>query len=131
MEFEELPLELKQSVEDAETYAIAATQDNTLFSPYIFLGSNAIQKIIADDIDEAIEMAQEEIEAMGEETVVFVYRDIVKLADGSFDAIVTQLFNVDEDNGYSFGLIYKIADDKISFLNKRIFLGNIRNCLVY
>jgi hypothetical protein len=76
-------------------------------------------------------MAEEEIEDLDEETVVLIYQNKIQLNDGNFDAIVSQIYNVEEDSGYSFGLIYKIEDAKIKFLNSRIFLGNVRNCLVF
>ena len=76
-------------------------------------------------------MALEEIESLDEETVVLIYKDVIKLNDGSFDGIISQIYNVDEDSGYSFGLLYKLEDHKISFLNKRVFLGDVRNCLIY
>ena len=76
-------------------------------------------------------MATEEIEGMDEETVVLIFKEIIELNDGSFDAIVSQVYNVDEDSAYSFGLLYKIEDNKIIFLNKRVFLGEVRNCLIY
>ncbi|TNH02267.1 hypothetical protein [Testudinibacter sp. TR-2022] len=131
MEFINLKDDLKKSVEQAEEYAIINLQNNVKFSPYISFGEKKIQKIIADSVDEAIEIAQEEIEDLDEETVVFVYKDKIQLTDGTFDAIITQLFNEDEESGYSYGLAYKIENGKISFLNKHIFLGNIRNCLVF
>ena len=131
MEFIDLKDNLKQAVEEAEQYAIMNIQNGFTIIPYISLGENKIKKIIAGDIDTDIEVAHEENEDLNTETVVFIYNDTIKLADGNCQAIVCQLFNEDEDNGYSFGLAYKIEDKKIVFLNKRVFLGNIRNCLVY
>jgi hypothetical protein len=131
MEFIDLNDNLRQAVEEAEQYAIMNIQSGVTINPYISLGENKIQKIIAEDIDTAIEVANEEIEDLNTETVVFIYEDTIELADGNCQAIVSQLFNEDEDNGYSFGLAYKIEDKKIVFLNNRVFLGNIRNCLVY
>ena len=131
MEFIDLNENLKQAVEEAEQYAILCIQNGVNIIPYISLGENKVQKIIADDIDTAIEIAQEEIENLNTEIVVFIYNDTIKFADGTCEAIVSQLFNEDEDNGYSFGLGYKIENNKIVFLNKRVFLGKIRNCLVY
>ena len=131
MEFVNLKDDLKKSVEQVEEYAVINLQNNMDFSAYISLGENKIQKIITDSVDEAIEIAQEEIEDLDEETVVFVYKDTIQLTDGTFDAIITQLFNEDEESGYSYGLVYKIENGKISFLNKHVFLGNIRNCLIF
>jgi len=131
MEFLELKKELKQAVEQAEEYAIASLQSSNDFFPYIFSGDKKIKKIIEDTIDDAIEIAHEEIEDMEEETVIFVYKEAIELADGKFDAIVTQVFNDDEDHGYSFALIYRIINNKISFLNQRVSLGNIRNVLIF
>ncbi|AZA98273.1 hypothetical protein EG359_01045 [Chryseobacterium joostei] len=131
MEFTALRNELQQAIAQAEEYAIGNLQESITFSPYIFLGEKNIRKILADNIDKAIETAQEEIEDLTQETVVFVYSDVVKLADGECNAIVTQLFNEDEDNGYSYGLLYKMENNKITFSNQRVFLGNIRNCLIF
>ncbi|MBT2621198.1 MULTISPECIES: hypothetical protein [Chryseobacterium] len=131
MEFEDLEQELQSEVEKAEEVAIENIQNGINFSPFIYFGEKSIKKMVADSLDEAIEMAEEEIEDIGEETVVLIYKNNIKLNDGSFDAIVSQVYNVDEDSGYSFGLVYKIEDSKIKFLNKRVFLGNVRNCLIF
>lgn len=131
MEFIDLKDDLKQAVDEAEQYAIMCIQNEVNVTPYISFGKNKIKKIIANDIDTAIEIAQDEIEDLNTETVVFIYIGTIKLADGNCKAIMSQLFNVDEDNGYSFGLGYKFDNNKVVFLDKHIFLGNIRNCLVY
>ncbi|MDO3425579.1 hypothetical protein QWT87_11830 [Chryseobacterium sp. APV1] len=131
MEFEELEQELQSEIEKAEEIAIENIQNGVDFSPFIYFGEKNIKKLKADSLDEAIEMAEEEIEDIEEETVVLIYKNNIQLNDGNFDAIVSQVYNVDEDSGYSFGLVYKIEDNKIKFLNKRVFLGNIRNCLIF
>lgn len=131
MEFEDLEKYLQSEVEKAEEIAIENIQNGVDFSPFIYFGEKNIKKVIADSLDEAIEMAEEEIEDIQEETVVLIYKNTITLNDGSFDAIVSQVYNQDEESGYSFGLVYKIEDNKMKFLNKRVFLGNIRNCLIY
>ena len=55
-----------------------------------------------------IDIALEEIENLEKETVVLIYKDVIKLNYGSFDGIISQIYNVDEDSSYSFGLLYKI-----------------------
>jgi len=131
MDFEDLEKELQSEVERGEEVAIEYIQSGVQFSPFIYFGEKNIKKLVADSLDEALEMAEEEIEDIGEETVVLIYKNKITLNDGSFDAIVSQVYNVDEESGYSFGLVYKIEDNKIKFLNKRVFLGNVRNCLIF
>lgn len=131
MQYEELEKELQLEIEKAEEIAIGYLQERINYSPFIYFGDNNIKKFIADSLDEAIELATEEIEGMDEETVVLIYKETIELNDGDFDAIVSQIYNVNEDSAYSFGLLYKIESDTIKFLNKRVFLGDIRNCLIY
>lgn len=131
MQYEELEKALQIEIEKAEEIAIEYIQESVNYYPYIYFGENNIKKFKADSLDEAIDMATEEIEGMDEETVVLIFKEIIELNDGSFDAIVSQVYNVDEDSAYSFGLLYKIEDNKIIFLNKRVFLGEVRNCLIY
>jgi hypothetical protein len=97
----------------------------------MIFGEKEIKKFKADSLEDAIDIALGEIESLEEVTVVLIYKDVIKLNDGSFDGIVSQIYNVDEDSGYSFGLLYKIEGNKISFLNKRVYLGDVRNCLVF
>ncbi|NTD97592.1 hypothetical protein G6M26_08765 [Agrobacterium tumefaciens] len=131
MEFEELETKLQSAIEKAEEIAIENIQVGIDFSPYIVFEEKEIKKFKADSLDDAVDMALEEIESLEEETVVLIYKDVIKLNDGSFDGIISQIYNVDEDSGYSFGLLYKLEDNKISFLNKRVFLGDVRNCLIF
>jgi len=131
MKFEELEITLQSEVEKAEEIAIKYIQDGINLPPFIIFGEKEIKKFKADSQDDAIDMALEEIEGLEEETVILIYKDVIKLNDGSFDGIVSQIYNVDEDFGYSFGLLYKIEDNKISFLNERVYLGDVRNCLIF
>ncbi|MCS4225905.1 hypothetical protein [Sphingobacterium sp. BIGb0165] len=130
MQYEELEKELQVEIEKAEEIAIGYIQKRIDYSPFIYFVDNNIKKFIADSLDDAIELATEEIEGMDEETVVLIYKETIELNDGDFDAIVSQIYNVNEDSAYSFGLLYKIESDTIKFLNKRVFLGDIRNCLI-
>jgi hypothetical protein len=131
MEFEELETKLQSAIKKAEEIAIENIQAGIDFSPFIIFEEQEIKKFKADSLDDAIDMALEEIESLEAETVVLIYKDVIKLNDGSFDGIISQIYNVEEDSGYSFGLLYKIEDNKISFLNKRVSLGDVRNCLIF
>lgn len=118
-------------IEKAEDIAVESISNNIDFAPYIYYGIKKIKRMNGDSLGESIKLAEEEIDNMDDETVVLVFQDLVKLNDGSFNAIISQIYNQDEDYGYSFGLIYRIENGMIKFLNKRVFLGNIRNCLVF
>jgi len=131
MEFLKLKKELQIAIEQAEEVAIGYIADGVVFSPYIFTQDKTIRKILSDSLDEAIEIATEQIEGMEYETVVLVFNDNISLKDGDIDVIVSQVYNDDEDSAYSFGLGYKIENGNIKFLNKRISLGDVRNCLIY
>ena len=131
MEFEELETKLQSEIIKAEEIAIENIQAGINFSPFIIYEEKEVKKFKADSLEDAVDMALEEIESLEEGTVVLIYKDVIKLNDGSFDAIVSQIYNVDEDSGYSVGLLYKIDDNKISFLNKRISLGDVRNCFIF
>lgn len=129
MKFSDLTEKLQAMTAEAEDFAIASLQEGVAFSPFIFYGEKKIVRIIADDIDQAIDEAHDIMEDSGEESAIFVYHDIIDLKDSSFDAIVTQIHDEDEDTGYSFALVYRIIDNKMQFLNERISLGEIRNAL--
>jgi len=131
MQYGELEKELQLEIEKAEEIAIGYIQKHIDYSPYIYFGDNNVKKFVADSLYDAIELATEEIEDMDEETVVLIYKETIELNDGNFDAIVSQVYNVNEDSAYSFGLLYKIESDTVKFLNMRVFLGDIRNCLIY
>lgn len=62
---------------------------------------------------------------------VLLYQDDIELKDGKITAIISQLYEFDEDNGYSFGLGFKVLKDKIKLSNERVFLGEIRNFLMF
>lgn len=131
MNFNDLRQDLQQIVVDAEEYAIKNIQKSNDFDPYIYIEGNKLKRIIADDLDEVIDTAHEIIEDIDEETVIFVYSDSLEFKDGVLDAIIVQVFDSNEDFGYSFGLGYEIKNNIISFLNKRVFMGNLRNVLVF
>ncbi|MCX2584180.1 hypothetical protein [Pedobacter sp. MR22-3] len=59
------------------------------FSPFIIFDDKEIKKFKADSLDDALDMALEEIESLEEETVVLIYKDVIKLNDGSFDGTKT------------------------------------------
>ena len=135
MKYKELKKDIKNTIEKAEEIAIKNLSEDIEFSPYYIYGenSNKLKKLIASNIEEALEIAEETIEEIDDETetVVLIYKEKVKLNDGTFDAIVSQVYNIDEDSGYSFGLLYKYSNNKIEFLNERVFLGNIRNLFMF
>lgn len=129
MKFSDLTEKLQKMTTNAEDFAIESLREGAIFSPFIFYGEKKITRIIANDIGEAIDQAHDVMEDSGEETGIFVYHDVIDLGEDPFDAIITQIHDEDEDSGYSFALVYRIIDDKIQFLNERVFLGEIRNVL--
>lgn len=131
MKFEELNPTLQAEIEKAEEIAISYIRSNIKYSPFISFGNTHFKKIIADTLGEAIDAAVDEIENLEEETVVLVFHELIRLNDTNLDGIVSQVYNVDEDTGYSFGLLYRIKEGKIEFLKNRVFLGEIRNCLIF
>lgn len=135
MKYNDLNDKLKLKIENAEKIAIESIRDNNNFSPYIVYGKDMhkIKRLISNSIDETIDTAEETIDEICDETetAILVYKDMVKLNDGTFDAIILQVYDDEEESGYSFGQLYKIIDSKISFLNERIFLGDIRNLILF
>ncbi|NML39197.1 hypothetical protein HHL17_18500 [Chitinophaga sp. G-6-1-13] len=134
MEYTNLSPSLQAAIEKAENIAIEQIQSQRDFEPFILCGEllDEIKRIKTRDTEEILEAAEEIIEDIDDsETAVLVYQDNIMLNDGTFEAIVCQIYNVDEDFGYSFGQIYRINEGKISFLNKRVFLGEVRNLLVF
>ncbi|WP_250254285.1 hypothetical protein [Chryseobacterium sp. Marseille-Q3244] len=131
MKFEELNPVLQAEIEKAEEIAIGYIHSNIKYSLFISFGNTHLKKIIADTLDEAIDAAVDEIENLEEETVVLVFHELIRLNDTNLDGIVSQVYNIDEDTGYSFCLLYKIQEGKIEFLKNRVFLGEIRNCLIF
>ncbi len=125
MEYITLNNEIKIVIEKAEEIAISNLKNGIEFHSYLIYGkeSDSIKKLISDSIEETIELAEEIIEKIDDdtETVVLIYKEKIELKDGLFDAIVSQVYNMDEDNGYSYALIYKVENDKIKFLNNHLF----------
>ena len=62
MQYEELEKALQIEIEKAEEIAIEYIQESVNYYPYIYFGENNIKKFKADSLDEAIDMATEEIE---------------------------------------------------------------------
>lgn len=91
MDFLKLKKELRKAVEQAEEVAIGYIKENILYPPFIATEDKEIHKIQSESLDEAIEVAEEEIESMDDDTVVLVYHDVISLKDGDFDAVVTQV----------------------------------------
>ncbi|MGN7824006.1 hypothetical protein ACTJJB_28030 [Chitinophaga sp. 22536] len=134
MEYTDLSPSLQAAMEKAENIATEQLQSLRDFNPFILCGESLdkIERIQSRETDEMFEMAEEIIGEMDDsETTVLTYPDTIMLNDGTFNAIVCQIYNVDEDFGYSFGQIYRIDAGKINFLNKRVFLGEVRNLLVF
>lgn len=135
MEYLKLNKDLIKQAENAVKIASDFMLKSQFFSPFIIYGkeSNKLERLITDSIDKALDAGVEFIEEIDDnsEIVIFCYNEKIKLNDGNLDAIVTQIYGVDEETAYSFAHGYKIIDKQIVFLNKIIFLGNIRNCLVY
>lgn len=134
MEYTDLSPLLQAAFEKAENIAIEQLQSQRDFEPFILSGESLdeIKRIKNRDTDEILDMAEEIMEGIDDsETAMLVYPDNIMLNDGTFDAIVCQIYHVDEDFGYSFGQIYRISEGKINLLNKRVFLGEVRNLLVF
>lgn len=135
MKYSELNNRIKTVVEKAENLAITGISNDIDISPFLVYGGNSdkIKRLIVDSIDEAIDLTEEELEELEEETntVVLTFKDKISLKDGTFDSIIYQIYDTDEDDGYSFGQIYKIENGKIVFLNEKVFLGKIRNLLIF
>lgn len=134
MEYTHLSPSLQAAAVKAENIAIEQIQSQRDFNPFVLYGDSLdkLDRIQTRDTDEILEAAEEIIANIDDsETAVLVYQDNIMLNDGTFDAIVCQIYNVDEDFGYSFGQIYRISEGKINLLNKRVFLGEVRNLLVF
>lgn len=135
MIYNDLNDKLKIKIENAEKLAIESISNNNTFSPYIVYGKDMkkIKRLISNSIDEAIDIAEVVIDEISDETetAILVYKDKIKLNDGTFNAIICQVYDDDEESGYSFGQIYKIINSKLSFSNERIFLGEIRNLILF
>lgn len=134
MEYTDLSPSLQAAIAKAENIAIEQIRSQRDFEPFILSGDplDAIQRIKTRDMDGILDMAEELLsETDDSETAVLAYKDRISLNDGTFDAIVCQIYNVEEDTGYSFGQIYQIVDGHIRFLNKRVFLGKVRNLLIF
>jgi hypothetical protein len=135
MKYQQLESSLQKQTEYAVKMASDLLTKNKSFSPFIIYGKehNKIERLIVDSIDKAIDAAVDFIEDIddGSEMVILCYNEKITLADGIIDAIITQIYGVDEESGYSFAHGYKIKEDEIVFLNEAIYLGSLRNCLVY
>ncbi|WP_108867172.1 hypothetical protein [Aquimarina aquimarini] len=134
MKYSDLDKKLQEAIEKAENIAIENIKEHQSFMPFILHGEkmNKVKKIVSKNIDEIIDIAEEEIAEMEDsDIVILIYQDIIRLNDGDVNSIVSQVYGFEEDSGYSFGLGYRIGKDKIQFLNKRVFLGEIRNFLMF
>lgn len=135
MEYSNLSKRIKVVVEKVENLVITELVDNSDYNPFLIYGedSDKIKRLMVNSIDEAIELAEDEIEIIEDntKTIVLTFKDKIALNDGIFDTIIYQIYDIDEIDGYSFGQIYNIENDEMVFLNKKIFLGKIRNPLAF
>lgn len=136
MDYNSIAPQLKRLSEKAIDIALEIVRtEGAKLHPFVIYGndSDKLERFIVDSNDEALEAAIEFIEEIedGSEAVVYVFKDLIQLNDGKFDAIIVQIYGTDEDNGYSFGQLYRVADNKIQLLNEKVFLGEIRNILVF
>ena len=135
MKYSELSDRIKSAIEKVENIATEEIAGNSVFHPFLFYKGkvNNLRRLMVDSIDEAIDLTEELIQDIEEDIdiVILTFKDKIELNDGIFDAIIYQIYDTDEDNGYSYGQIYEIKDGKIVFFNKKIFLGNIRNLLIF
>ncbi|MBC9933493.1 hypothetical protein [Chitinophaga qingshengii] len=134
MEYTDLTPSLQAAIVKAENIAIDELQSQRDFQPFILCGDtlDTIERIKTRDEEEMFEIAEELLGDMADSTTaILVYKDNIKLNDGTFEAIVCQLYDMNEDSGYSFGQLYRFGENKIEFLKKRLFLGEIRNLLMF
>lgn len=134
MEYTDLTPSLQAAIVKAENIAIEQLESQRDFEPFILCGDtlDTIERIKSRGEDEMFDMAEALLGDMADsETAILVYKDNIKLNDGTFEAIVCQLYDMNEDSGYSFGQLYRFGENKIEFLKKRLFLGEIRNLLMF
>jgi len=131
MKFIELREDLQKLVLLSEEYAIKHLEQEDTFFPYIFVEENKIQRLLIEDLDVAIEEGHDIISDLDIDTGVLVYQDLISFSDGDVEAIVVEIHDMEEDNGYSFALGFKREGGKLLFLNEHVFIGNIRNCLIF
>ncbi|MBB6499899.1 hypothetical protein [Pedobacter cryoconitis] len=136
MEYNNLTPELKETAEKAIDIALDILKTKTeKFHSFVIYGEkkNKLERFITDSDDDALEQAIEFIEEIDDNSsaVVYAYQDEIKLKDGKEAAIVMNIYGDEEDNGYSFAQLYRYADNKIQLSDEKLFLGNIRNVLIF
>lgn len=135
MEYEKLDQALKTRAEEAINMALDLLSLSLPIMPFILYGqaNNKLERFQLDDLEEAIELANEFIDEIedGTRVAILCYLDMVQLNDGDFKAIIVQVYSTDEDTGYSFAQVYQLIENNIQLSNQKIFLGAIRNVLVF
>jgi hypothetical protein len=137
MEYEKLNVNLKDIAQKALNTALDSLDNGkNTFSPFLIYEKDKkvkLKRFQSGNSAEAFNMALEYIEDMEDApfAIALAYMDDVTLKDGRFPAIMINIYGDEEDSGYSYGQIYKIEAGAIMLLNKIMFLGNIRNALLF
>lgn len=136
MDYYKISSELKKVFEEAIEIALdTVSTENSELHSFVIYGKNSdkLERFACDSGDEALDAAIEFIEEIddGSENVVYAFKETIELNDGEFDTIVVHVYGIDEDTGYSFWQLYRVNDHKIQLMNEKVFLGKIRNVLVF
>lgn len=111
-----------------------STEKNKLYSFLVYgeQGSQ-LQRFVIDSDEEALNTALEFISQMDDlsSAAVYAYKDSITMNDGIFDAITIQIYGIDEEHGYSFSQVYRLSDKSLELLNEKLFMGKIKNALVF
>ena len=135
MNYNNLNIKLKNMTEKAINIALDSLENGNQLYPFVVFGidGKSLQRFIVESADDAYNLAEGFIEEIDEESpiAILTYYDKLKFKDGEYDAIIIQAYDEDEEDGYSFGQLYENTDNKIRILNKKYFLGKIRNILIF
>lgn len=138
MDYNNLSEEIRKFVDEVSNVAVGYLKKGEMFSPFLASrhdGKNKMNKYQGGSLDKALELAENDIQNLTADICVLTYIDTITLKDKGKEskstAIIFQIYGMEEDNGYSFALVYKFEGDRFFVANEKVFLGNIRNILIF
>lgn len=135
--FEDLEPEWRALIGEAFDTALGSMAvGKVTFAPFVIEveeGARRMTRIQAGDGETAFETAVEFIEELegAPDLVALAYPDRVNLMDGSFDAVVVNVYPDEAESGLSYAQLFKAEEGGVVRLKKVMCLGEVRNVLVF
>lgn len=91
----------------------------------------SLTKFNASTKEEAFQAAQEFIEDCNADTAVLAYQSTVRVGDKEHEGVICQIYDQDMDFGHAYAVLFRKNGNSMEVSDNKIYLGEVRNVLVY